>query len=293
MNADKSVSWIYWAFLLFLSIIWGSSFILMKKGLAVFTSTEVGALRLGISFVCMAPIAWVRMRKIDRPSWKYIALVGWMGSGFPAFLFALAQTHISSAIAGILNSLTPIFTLIIGMLFFGLPFRWGWVAGILIGLSGVVMIIGQLNGWAFHMNGWYALAALGGTVCYAISGNTVKKHLTHIDALTIGSVGFVLTGIPAVVVLFGLQFPWRYGSDPGFWPAMGYISLLAVFGTVFASVLYYFVVQRTNQVFGSLVSYIIPVVALGWGFMDGEVIHWIFLAGFLMILIGVYTARRS
>jgi drug/metabolite transporter (DMT)-like permease len=281
-----------WLLLALLSLIWGSSFILMKRGLEVYSAQQVAALRLSISFLSMLPLALQRCNRVTRKDWPWLAVVGWAGSGFPAFLFALAQTRISSAVAGILNALTPLFTLVLGMLFFGLPFRRAWLSGILLGLLGVGLIVGQLNGWAFGTLGWYALAALGGTIFYAISGNTVKQRLAHLDAFTIGSLGFAVVGLPALLLLFSSDFLVRLADTPGACQALGYISLLALFGTVFASVLFYYVVQQTNQVFGSMVSYLIPLVALGWGVADGEAIHWIFLAGLVLILAGIHTTRQ-
>lgn len=264
----------------------------MKKGLEVYSSVQVGSLRLALSFIILLPVAFHKRSSIRRRDIPWLAVVGWSGSGFPAFLFALAQTHISSGVAGILNSLTPLFTLVLGMTFFGLPFRWSWVAGIGMGLTGVLLIIGQINGWAFGPVGWYALAALSGTVFYALSGNTVKARLAHLDAMTIGSIGFVWVGIPALLILAGTDFTHRIMVAPGSLQAFGAICLLALLGTVFASVLYYHVVQKTNQVFASMVSYLIPLIALAWGFADGESIHTVFLAGLVLILAGVYLTRN-
>ncbi len=282
-----------WLLLALLSLIWGSSFILMKRGLDTFSAEQVAALRLSISFLAMLPLALRRYPKAARKDWKHLVVVGWAGSGFPAFLFALAQTRIPSAVAGMLNSLTPIFTLLLGMLFFGLSFRWSWLIGIFLGLLGVTLIIGQMNNWTFGAAGWFALAALGGTVFYAISGNTVKTYLGHLDSFTIGSLGFATVGIPALLLLFSTDFLYKMAAVEGAWASLGYITLLALFGTVFASVLFYYVVQRTNQVFASMVSYLIPLVAIGWGLLDGEHLHWIFLVGMALILAGVQTTRKT
>lgn len=282
-----------WLLLALLSLIWGSSFILMKRGLEVFEPNQVAGIRLSVSFLMMLPFALLRFRRARPADWKHLAVVGWAGSGIPAFLFALAQTRIPSAVAGMLNSLTPLFTLLLGMLLFGLPFKRNWLLGILLGLGGVTLIIGQVNGWAFGHTGLYALAALGGTVFYAISGNTVKTHLPHLDSTTIGSLGFLTVGIPAMLVLASGDFTHTMASDPQAWAALGYVSLLAMFGTVFASVLYYYVVQQTDQVFGSMVSYLIPLVAVGWGHFDGEAMHTVFLVGLLLILLGIQTTRRA
>lgn len=276
-----------------LSIIWGSSFILMKRGLEAYDPVQVAGLRLSISFMAMLPLAMRNWQKVSRKDWPYLFIVGWAGSGFPAFLFALAQTRISSAVAGMLNSLTPLFTLLLGMLFFGLVFRKSWLWGILLGLLGVFLIIGQVNHWTLGNTGWYAMAALGGTIFYAISGNTVKAHLSHLDSMTIGSLGFSTVGIPACIVLFSTDFTTRLVADPTAPAALGYIALLAIFGTVIASILFYYLIQKTDQIFGSMVSYLIPLVAVGWGLLDGENLHWTYLAGLVLILAGVRSARSK
>lgn len=282
-----------WLLLAVLSVIWGSSFILMKRGLEAYDPIQVAGLRLSISFLAMLPLALRNWHKVTRKDWPFLVIVGWAGSGFPAFLFALAQTRISSAVAGMLNSLTPIFTLLIGMLFFGLLFRKSWLWGILLGLCGVVLIIGQVNHWTVGHTGWYAFAALGGTVFYAISGNTVKAHLQHLDSMTIGSLGFFTVGIPGLLVLFSTDFTTRLQTDPVALSSLGFIALLAIFGTVIASILFYYLIQKTDQIFGSMVSYLIPLVAVGWGLLDGENLHWTYLVALLLILTGVRTARST
>ncbi len=276
-----------------LSIIWGSSFILMKRGLEAYDPIQVAGLRLSISFMSMLPLAMRNYHKVTRKDWPYLFVVGWAGSGFPAFLFALAQTRISSAVAGMLNSLTPLFTLLLGMLFFGLIFRKSWLWGILLGLLGVFLIIGQVNHWTLGNTGFYALAALGATLFYAISGNTVKAHLSHLDSMTIGSLGFSTVGIPALLVLFSTDFTTRLFSDPIAPISLGYIALLAIFGTVIASILFYYLIQKTDQIYGSMVSYLIPLVAVGWGLLDGENLHWTYLVGLVLILVGVRSARSK
>ena len=286
-------SFIPWLLLGVLSIIWGSSFILMKRGLEIYDPIQVAGLRLSISFLAMLPLAVRNWHKVTRRDWPFLVIVGWAGSGFPAFLFALAQTRISSAVAGMLNSLTPIFTLALGMLFFGLAFKRAWLTGILLGLIGVFIIIGQVNHWTFGTAGWYALAALGATMFYATSGNTVKARLGHLDSMTIGSLGFFTVGFPALLVLFSTDFMFQLQTEPLAWSAMGYIALLAIFGTVIASLLFYYLIAETDQIFGSMVSYLIPLVAVGWGLLDGETLHWTYLAGLVLILAGVRTARST
>lgn len=265
----------------------------MKRGLEVYDPVQVAALRVSISFGALLPIALLRLRQVLREDWRHFIVVGWAGSAIPAFLFALAQTEIDSAIAGMINSLTPLFTLLVGMLLFQLRFRRHWLLGIVTGLTGVVLIIGRLNDWAFGPGGWYALAALVATIFYALSGNTVKARLTHLDTYTITSMGFLTAGPPALMVLFYSGFVERTLETPGAWAAIGYITLLALFGTVLASAVFYYLIQLTDQIFGSMVSYLIPLVALGWGVLDGEVLHLTYFVGLIFILLGVHLSRSK
>lgn len=286
-------SFVPWILIGILSLIWGSSFILMKRGLEAYDPIQVAGLRLGISFLAMLPFALKNLRKVTARDWPFLVIVGWAGSGFPAFLFSLAQTRISSAVAGMLNSLTPLFTLAIGMMFFGLTFRKTWLIGILMGLLGVILIVGQVNHWSIGTTGWYALAALGATLFYATSGNTVKAHLQHLDSITIGSLGFTTVGIPAILILLSTDFTHRVSSHPLGWSALGYVALLAMFGTVIASILFYYLIRETDQIFGSMVSYLIPLVAVGWGILDGESLHWIYGVSLVLILAGVRATRTT
>jgi drug/metabolite transporter (DMT)-like permease len=265
----------------------------MKRGLEVYDPLQVAALRVSISFAALLPLALSRIRFVAARDWPHFVVVGWAGSAIPAFLFALAQTRIDSAVAGMINSLTPLFTLLVGMLFFQLRFKSHWLLGIVTGLIGVLLIIGRLNDWTFGPTGWYALAALIATFFYALSGNTVKARLAHLDTYTISSLGFFTAGPPAFLVLLGSGFVSRTQAVSGAWEAIGYIALLALLGTVLASVVFYYLIKLTDQIFGSMVSYLIPLVALGWGVLDGEVLHLSYFIGLLFILSGVHLARSK
>jgi len=179
-----------WSILAGLAVIWGSSFILIKRGLEYFSSDEVGALRISIAFLVLSPFALYRIRKVSLREWKLFILVGLIGSGFPAFLFAKAQTGIDSSLAGILNSLTPLFTMIVGLSFFSLKPRWFNIAGVLIGLTGAIGLISVSGGRGFEFNFQYAVYIIVATVCYAVNVNIVKYKLKETDALTITSFSF-------------------------------------------------------------------------------------------------------
>lgn len=282
-----------WAMLFFLSLIWGSSYILIKKGLTVFEAKEVAFLRLSFSALILLPILIANFSKIDWSRLKYLVVVGLMGSGIPAFLFPIAQTHISSSVTGILNALTPLFTLFLGVLIFKASWAWSKVLGILIGLAGASMLVlmNASNGTESHA--LYSLLVILATICYAISGNTVGSYLRDMNSFHISMVSFVLVGIPAAIWLFfTTDVVHQVATEPGALPVLGFVFLLSLFGTVIASVYFFRLVQWTNPVFASTVSYVSPVISVMWGFLDGESISILHFAGMFLILAGVYLSRK-
>jgi len=282
-----------WAMLIFLSLIWGSSYILIKKALTVFEAQQVACLRLSFSALLLLPLIIVHFRKIDWSRLKYLVVVGLMGSGIPAFLFPIAQMKISSSITGILNALTPLFTLFIGVLVFRTTWAWSKVLGILIGLSGASMLVlmNDSNGGDSHAV--YSLLVVAGTICYAISSNTVGSYLRDMNSFHISMVSFVLVGIPAAIWLFATtDVVHRVTTNPDAWPVLGLVALLSLFGTVIGSVYFFRLVQWTNPVFASTVSYLSPVISVMWGFLDGEPIAVLHFAGMFLILAGVYLSRK-
>ncbi len=274
-----------------LSIIWGSSFILIKRGLVVYAPEQVASLRLSISAVAFIPVFLWRFRKIDWSKWKSLVVVGLTGSALPAFLFSFAQTKISSSVAGILNSLTPLFAFILGILIFGSAFRWSKLGGVLLGLTGAVILILYGNDAGFKGDFWYSLLVVLAAACYGTSVNTVGTYLKNMSSLTISAVSFLMIGTPALIYLFSTDFVIRLTTDPQGWTALGYISILSLAGTVLASIIFFQLVHWTNAVFASTVAYLIPIVALGWGILDGESITIFHFLGMVFILAGVYLSK--
>ncbi len=275
----------------FLSIIWGSSFILIKRGLEVYAPDQVASLRLSISAVAFIPVFLWRFRKVDWTKWKPLVVVGLTGSALPAFLFSFAQTRISSSVAGILNSLTPLFAFILGILIFGSAFRWTKFGGVLLGLTGAVLLILYGNDANLEGDFWYSLLAVLATVCYGTSVNTVGTYLKNMSSLTISAVSFLIIGTPALLYLFSTDFVHRLTTDPQGWSALGYVSILSLAGTVLASIIFFQLVHWTNAVFASTVAYLIPVVAVGWGVYFGESITVFHFVGMAFILAGVYLSK--
>ncbi len=281
-----------WVMLFFLALVWGSSYILIKKGLEVFAPVQVATLRICISALAFLPLFISRFKNIKREQLKYLLIVGFAGSGIPAFCFAFAQTEISSSIAGVLSSLTPLFTLVLGILFFKRPTIWLKILGVIIGLGGAIFLIIFGKSAGIEGNLWYGLLVVFGCLMYATSVNTVGSYLQDLDSKTISAVSFFMIGIPGFLYMGFSGIPQVLTNVEGAWTALGYITLLALFGTVLASVLFFKLVQDTSPIFASMVSYLIPLIALVWGQIDGESITLFHFAGMVLILIGVYISRK-
>jgi drug/metabolite transporter (DMT)-like permease len=283
-----------WLILFILTLVWGSSFILIKKGLVYFTSTQVGAMRIAISFIFLLPFALARLRRVARNEWKHLIVVGLVGSGLPAFLFARAQTGLDSSMAGILNSLTPLFTLLTGVVFFSARSRWQSIAGVVIGLAGAIGLISVGGGHSFEFNMKYAVYVILATICYAINVNIIKYRLMRLDAITITSMSFIFIGVPVLVHLFLFtDFVARLGSEEGSWLGLLYIAILAVVGTGLALMLFNALVKIASPVFASSVTYTIPLVAVSWGVLDGEPLSWSAGIWIALILTGVFLVNKK
>jgi len=281
-----------WLTLGVLTLIWGSSYILIKRGLVAFNPYQVAALRVGIAAVAFFPFFLIKRKEVRWEDWKYLAVVGLIGTGIPSFLFPLAQTEISSSLTGVLSTLTPIFTLILAVLFFSVKVKKRNVLGVVIGLAGAValMIFGKS---AFEGgNNWYSLLIVVGCLCYAMSVNTVKAGLQNLNPITLSSAAFALLLPFAIFGFWWTDVPTTLQTHPEGWISLAYIAGLSLAGTFFASVLFFWLVQLTNAVFASTVAYLMPIVAIGLGALDGEMITAWHFGGMGLILFGVYLARE-
>lgn len=282
-----------WFYLIILSIIWGSSFILMKKALIGLTPIQVGALRMLITAAFLLLIGYKSIRQIQKRHWIYIFYTAILGTFFPAFLFAYAITKIDSSIPAILNSLTPFNTFIVGALVFGFAFKRKQLIGILIGLVGTLILV--LKGAHVNpdQNYWYAVLVIISSVGYAFNVNIVKKYLHDISALAITTGNFLLLIIPVLLVLYFTGFFSTFEINRETSTAVGYITILAVIGTGIAKVMFNKLVQISTPVFSSSVTYLIPLVAVMWGMIDEERLHFIQLLGGAIILFGVYLVNKA
>ena len=295
MSAGQSTNLqaLSWIILVVLALMWGSSFILIKRGLVAFSPGAVGALRILSASVFLLIPALSKIKFIKSRHLLILLTVGFAGSLVPAFLYAKAQTQIDSAIAGVLNAITPLWVIMIGIVAFSQRITIRIFLGIFLGFAGTVWLILAGSQGNLLVN-YYALFIVAATVCYGVNVNLIKFKLADLDALTITSISMAMVGpIAAGLLFFQTDFLIVIQTDENAWWAFGAICLLGIMGTAIALVLFNRLVQMTNPVFASSVTYLIPIVAVVWGLIDGEKLLVGQVAGMALILLGVFIANRK
>ncbi|MCB9190808.1 MAG: DMT family transporter [Flavobacteriales bacterium] len=278
-----------WMLLFGIGVVWGSSFILMKKGLIAFSDVQIAALRMGMAWVVTLPFLLLRFKEITKREWLVLLSVGLTGNGIPAFLFAIAQTKIDSSLAGMLNSLVPILTLGFGLLLFGLRTWFLQVVGLLIGFVGAVMLIVMPDGISGFQT--ESLLVVLASTCYAFNLNIVRRYLSKMPSMLITAGSFLWVGPACLIFLFSTDFVSRFNHEYAL-RSFGAIAILAIVGTTLAVLMFNRLIQSGGALFASMVTYIVPIVAIGWGFLDGEQISVWSVMGVLIILAGVYLVNK-
>ncbi len=291
MKSPKLISWLI---LLFLVLVWGTSFILIKKGLEVFSSAQLGSIRILLAALTLLPFGIRGIKKVTKKEWKYLILAGLLGNGFPAYLYAIAQHGIDSSVAGVLNSLTTLFTLIVAVTIFRVKTKWFNVTGVFIGLVGAVGLISISGGGNFEFNMKYASFIIMATICYAFNVNIVKTFLGDMKPVKITAFALLSLAFPVAIILFGFtDFLQVAKTNPRFPEGMGYLVILSVIGTALALVLFNKLIQLTSSIFAASVTYMIPLVAVFWGIWDGEPFNLIYVLWIGLILTGVYLVNMK
>lgn len=281
-----------WVYLILLAIIWGSSFILIKKGLIGLTALQLGALRILFTAFFLFIMGFKTLKTISKKDWLWISISGLAGTFFPVFLFAYAETEIDSSIASILNSLVPLITLLIGWLVFKIKIKPKQTLGVIVGLAGTGLLIFQGATVLTDQKFFYNFLVVIASICYGINVNIIKAKLQHVKPLAIATGNFAFMVIPALVVLFTSDLLHAETlADPIVQESMIYILILALFGTAIAKILFNTIVQISTPVFSSSVTYLIPIVAVMWGILDGETFTFMQIIGTLTILGGVYLVN--
>lgn len=282
-----------WIYVLILSLIWGSSFILMKKALLGLTPVQVGIFRILMTTVFLLLIGSKSLLRIKRRHWYYLLLNGFLGTFFPVFLFAFAVAHIDSSVTSILNALTPLNTLVFGALIFGIGFTKRQAIGVLIGFIGTLILIIEGANLNPDQNYFYASFVLLASVGYAFNVNIIKKYLHDLNALSIAVGNFVLLIVPTLILMWATDFFGTFEINEITVKALIYMAILSIFGTAASKIMYNKLVQISTPIFSSSVTYLIPIVAIFWGLLDGERISVLQFVSGIIIIIGVYLANKT
>lgn len=285
--------WTQWLILLILTIVWGSSFILMKRGLEVFNSYEVAALRISFAFIFLLPFVFNVLRKLKLKNWLHLSIVGCIGYGFPPFLFTYAQTVLPSSVAGILNSTTPLFTLFIGILFYKTKAKWYNVIGIFIGLIGAIGLMAANGIEWFEFNLSYSIFIIIATFLYGINVNHIRKYLSDISSLHITSVAYLIIGVPSLIYTLNSGCLSKIQSDANGLIALVYVAILGIVGSALSLIIHNYQIKKTSALFASSVTYTIPIVAILWGVADAEPFSINYLLWIGLIIFGVYLVNMS
>ncbi|MEY4052549.1 MAG: hypothetical protein RIR64_1534 [Bacteroidota bacterium] len=274
-----------------LSIIWGSSFVLMKEGLTALSAYQVASLRMLSSGLVLLPFALSAFKKIPSQKMGIVFLSGFIGNFIPAYLFCIAETNIDSSLAGILNSLTPLFTILVGLFLFKTPANFQKILGVIIGFVGLCLLFAAGKNISFQ-NLSFASLVLVATFFYGLNVNLVGKYLKNIRAIDIVSVAFAFLIIPSTLILYLTGYFSMPFQEIAFQKATIAGIVLGVVGTSIASILFYILIKRSSIVFASMVTYGIPIIAVAWGVYFGESISLLQIASLFIILAGVYIVNK-
>ena len=281
-----------WFYLAILSLIWGSSFILIKKGLVGLNSVQLASLRMIFAASVIYVYSYNSLKKIPKKSWKWIVITAYLGTFFPVYLISYGQTEIESGLASIITTVTPINTLIIGIIFFSLTFSIKQLLGLFIGLVGAVLLLYEASETNLNSNIYFSFFIYLTTVGYAASVNLIKKYLTNIppEAVTAGI--FLSISPPAIIVLYFSDFTDLNFQDPLILKSIFFVLVLGVFGSAIAQTLFNKFVKISSPIFASAVTYTMPVVAIFWALIDGEILSIMQFFATAIILIGVYLVNK-
>ncbi|MFY7964969.1 MAG: DMT family transporter [Chitinophagaceae bacterium] len=295
--SNKLVNWIIF---ITLCLIWGSSFELMKLGMfenhnplkPILTPYQVAAIRMLSAGVVMLPFAVKAIKNLPQNIIVYVVLSGLLGSFFPAFLFCIAETKVGGGIAGSLNSLTPLFVILVGTMFFKLVVSTPKILGVLVGLFGsAILIYANTKGQQVSDIIYIGLIIIA-TIMYGFNVNMVIKKLNGVPSLQIAAIAFSSLIIPSLIILYYTSYFSLPLATTKYAVATTAASVLGVLGTAIASILFYMLMKRAGGIFASTVTYGIPFVAIAWGLINYENITSLHFVGLLVILGGVYLANK-
>lgn len=288
--SDNSKKWFYLAIL---SLIWGSSFILIKKGLVGMSSFQVASLRIIFAAIVIFIYSYNSLVKIPKKSWKWILITAYTGTFFPVYLISYGQTEIQSGLASIITTITPINTLIVGIIFFGLVYTKKQLLGLLIGLIGAILLIYEASEADINVNIYYSFFIYMTTIGYAASVNLIKNYLTEISPEAVTAGIFISISPPALLVLFLSDFFSLNFDNTEVLNSIIFVFILGVFSSAIAQTLFNKFVKIASPLFAAAVTYTMPIIAIFWAILDGETLTTMQFFATAVILTGVYMVNKK
>lgn len=282
-----------WFLLIIIALTWGSSFILVKRSLVAFTPYEIGAIRVAASGIILGAIGIPAIIKMPHRTLFWVVVAGFFGNFLPMFLFPIAQQKVSSSLAGILDALVPMFVLVFGYMFFGIKSRWSQVVGGIIGFVGAGSLIYFSDSSSESSHFWYAMLVVLAGASYGINALVIKEKIPNLTSIKLTAAVFTFWSVPSFVILYFTGLFKNFQLTESRIQALGALGFLTIFGTAIAMALYYKLIQNTTSVFASSVSYLLPLVAIVWGILDGERFTFWYIIGGTFILTGIYLIREK
>lgn len=282
-----------WFYLILLSFIWGSSFLLIKKALIGFTALQLGGLRIVFASLVLFLFGFRNLATIKLKDWKWLVIAGFTSSFFPPFLFAIAQTQLDSGITSIFNSIVPLMTSLVGIALFGAIITKLQVLGVFIGLFGTIALIVAGMEFTPDQNYWYAIFIFLSALGYAFNINIIKRHLSHLGPLAITTASFAVAFVPAIFLVIYSGFFSEISENVEMHNVIWYLLALAIIGTAWANILFNKLIHISSPVFAASVTYTIPLIAVLLGVWDGENINVYQLLGGAIILFGVWLVNKK
>ena len=282
-----------WFLLIIIALTWGSSFILIKRSLITFSPYQIGAYRVAISGIILCFIGIPALLRMQRKTLFWVALVGFFGNFLPMFLFPMAQRSVSSSMAGILDSLVPLFVLVLGFFLFRIKSTKLQIFGAVIGFTGAAMLMHFSQDVSGESKLSGSLLIVLATACYALAALILKERLYYLPSKDLSGAVFTIWMLPSLVILLSSGFFTEINNVSQTWQSLGYLSILSVLGTAIAIILYYKLIQNTSPVFASSVTYLLPVIAVMWGLLDGEMFSLWYVIGGILILWGIYLIKEK
>jgi drug/metabolite transporter (DMT)-like permease len=286
-----NVALLIWGSFFLLTLFWGSSFILIKRGLLALDPFHLASLRLVAAMSVMLGFALRNIRDIAFEKLPYIALSGMLSMFIPAYLFCLAQQGLNSSIVGVLNAMTPAFTFVVGIALFKQKARWMQSLGLLLGFLGCTMLIMVNAKGALSLN-HYAFFAIAGTICYGLNVNIVKHFLKGVTPIQMTSVSVSVAGLVALTHLLFTDWLGAVRVSQDGMTSIAAALVLGVVGTAASQLIFNRMLEVSSAVFASSITYFIPIVAVLWGVWDGEALLPLHFLGMGLIIAGILIINK-